>query len=520
MLVRILGAVDVVAGGAPQPVRGLRRKAVLALLALRTGEIVSTDRLVGVVWGEQPPRANTVQSHVSALRRLLGDRAAIEARSPGYALSARTDLQEAQRLIELGRQATDAVVSAARLQEALSLWRDRSLADVAELPELAEEAARLDLVRLDAVEALTDVRLTLGEHARLVPELEALCREHPFREGLHRQLMLALYAAGRQADALAVFDQLRRALGEELGVEPSPALRQAHAALLRQDMAPSFIRTPNRFCTTGSGVRIAYNCSGQGPALVVPAACTATLEETWQDPRLMAFYAPLMTRHQVVRYDGPDTGLSGPTPGAPSLETEVEALRAVVDAAGLDRVALLGVSKAAVVALAFAARYPRRVDRMVLYGGYVTGGRILNTGAREAFVALMRQSWDLGSKVLADMLLPDEDAATRERFARMRRASVPASVAARLVEAYYEVDIAGLLDEVVVPALVLHRRGDQAVPYELGRELATRLPDARFAAFPGRNHFPHLGDARVVVEAIMAFLSLPLDEQSPAPSAG
>lgn len=522
MQVRILGPVDVVVDGVPRPVRGLRRKAVLAQLALRAGEIVSTDRLADVVWGERPPSANTVQTHVSALRRLLGDRAAIEARSPGYALGAATDVQEARRLIELGRLAPDPATSAARLREALALWRDRSLADVTELAALSEEAARLDLLRLDAVEALTEARLELGEHVQLVAELERLCREHPFREGLHRQLMLALYAAGRQAEALAVFEALRRSLDEQLGVGPSPALREAHAALLRQDAAlpppgPLTVE-PNRFCTTGSAVRIAYHCAGSGPALVVPAAWIATLEVGWQDPHLRAFYATLAARHRVVRYDGPDTGLSGPWRGPSSLESEVDVLRTVVDELGLDRVALLGVSKGALVSLAFAALYPDRVDRLVLYGGYLDGALIATAEEREAFVALVRENWGMGSKLLVELLLPDEDAEARERFSRMQRASATAPVAARLLTGCYELRVTELVERVVAPVLVLHRRDDQLVPYSLGRELATRLPDARFVPLAGRSHFPHMGDARAVLDAIGSFLDLPLPNRSRAPS--
>ncbi|SDJ23046.1 DNA-binding transcriptional activator of the SARP family [Lentzea albidocapillata subsp. violacea] len=520
MQVRILGPVDVVVDGVPRPVRGLRRRAVLALLALRAGEIVSTDRLADVVWARQrPPAPNTVQTHVSALRGLLGDRAAIEVRSPGYALEAATDVREARRLIESGLLAPDPATSAARLREALTLWRDRSLADVTELPELAQEAHRLDLLRLDAVEALTEARLALGEHARLVPELEALCREHPFREGLHRQLMLALYAVGRQADALAVFEGLRRSLDEQLGVGPGPALREAHAALLRHDtrLRPAAVRVePNRFCTTGEGVRVAYNCAGSGPPLVVPAAWIATLEMGWQDPHLRTFYATLAARHRVIRYDGPDTGLSGPWHGELSLESEVEVLRTVVDALGLQRVALLGVSKGALVALAFAASYPQRVDRLVLYGGYLDGTRITTAQAREAFVALVRENWGMGSKLLAELLLPDEDAEARERFARLQRASAPAPVAARLLTGCYELRVTDIVDRVVAPALVLHRRDDQLVPYSLGRELATVLPDARFVPLAGRSHFPHMGDARAVLDAIGSFLDLPLDNRSPA----
>lgn len=514
MLVRILGPVDVVAGGVVRPVRGLRRKALLAVLALRAGEIVSVDRLTDVVWGDRPPAANTVQTHVSALRRMLGDREAIEACSPGYVLDAATDLAQAQRLIDQAGRAADPATTAAFLREALSLWRDRPLADVTGMAWLDEQAERLALLRLDAMEALGEARLALGEHARLVPELEELCRRHPFREHLHRQLMLALYGVGRQADALDVYDRLRRALDEQLGVGPGPALRESHAALLRQDSsldrppaAAPLAAEPNRFCTTGSGARIAYNATGRGSPLVIPPAWIAALELGWQDPALRAFYTPLVAAYRVIRYDMPGTGLSGPVLRPRSLDSEVEVLRTVVDAAGVDRVALLGASMGAPVALAFAARYPHRVNRLVLYGGYADGGAIAPAPARQAFVSLVRDNWGLGTELLADVLMPDGDAAARARFVRMQRATASAEAAAGLLTTCYEFRVTELLDRIAVPTLVLHRRDDRAVAYELGKELATRIRNARFVALAGRSHFPHVGDARAVVAAIVDFLA-------------
>ncbi|MFD5249279.1 alpha/beta fold hydrolase [Amycolatopsis sp. NPDC058340] len=510
MLVRILGPVDVVSDGVVRPVRGSLRKALLAVLALRAGEIVSVDRLVDVVWGARPPTANTVQTHVSALRRMLGDRDAIVARSPGYVLNAATDLARAQRLIERAGQAPD---PAACLREALALWRDKPLADVTGMPWLDEEAERLALLRLDAVEALNEAGLALGEHARLVPELEELCRLHPFREHLHRQLMLALYGVGRQADALGVYDRLRRALDEQLGVEPGPALRESHTALLRQDASverpPAAVLTaePNRFCTTCSGARIAYNATGRGSPLVIPPAWISALELGWEDPGLRAFCAPLVAGHRVIRYDMPGTGLSGPVLQPRSLDSEVEALRTVVDAVGAERVSLLGASMGAPVALAFAARHPDRVDRLVLYGGYADGAAIAPASARRAFVGLVRENWGLGTELLADVLMPDGDAAARARFVRMQRATASAEAAAGLLTTCYGFRVTELLDRVAAPTLVLHRREDRAIPYASGKELATRIRDARFVALEGRSHFPYVGDAPAVVNAIVDFLA-------------
>ena len=242
MQVRLLGPVDVVVDGEPRPVRGLRRKAVLAVLALQAGEVVSTDRLTDVVWGQAAPATavNTLQSHMSYLRTVLGDKCAILAQAPGYLLDLcgdGTDVQEAERLLAQGMRSAEPAEAARQLRRALSLWRGRPLADVTGVAWLEEQAERLDLLRLRIRQALSGARLGAGEHAQLVPELEEMAASHPLDERIHEQLMLALYRSGRQADALAVYHRLRATLDEELGIGPGQALRDLEMAILQQDPA-------------------------------------------------------------------------------------------------------------------------------------------------------------------------------------------------------------------------------------------------------------------------------------------
>jgi DNA-binding SARP family transcriptional activator/tetratricopeptide (TPR) repeat protein len=240
--VRLLGPVDVTIDGTARPVSGARRKTVLAVLGLHPGEPVSTDRLADLLWGERPPptASNTLQSHMSYLRRVLGAKTAIVSQTPGYLLdipAEATDLAMARQLIERGDRDTDPTDSAAHLRAALDLWRGPSLCDVTGVAWLDEHARHLDDLRLRAVKGLIEARMTLGEHAQLFPELEHLAEQHPYDERLHRQLMLALYRSGRHADALAVYQHLRHTIGAELGIDPSPALRELEAAILRHDAA-------------------------------------------------------------------------------------------------------------------------------------------------------------------------------------------------------------------------------------------------------------------------------------------
>ena len=240
MRVRLLGPVDVMVDGEARLVRGLRRKAVLATLALHGGEVVGTGLLADAVWGEttRPPALNTLQSHVSYLRTVLGRRAAILAHPPGYRLDLEDDgidVRMAERLLRQAAQSADPIHGAKHLREALALWRGRPLADVTGLAWLEEQAGRLDLLCEQIKRALSEARLAAGEHLQLVPELEQMVTDHPLDEQIHAQLMVALYRSGRQADALSAYQRLRHTLAEELGIDPCQALRELETAILRQD---------------------------------------------------------------------------------------------------------------------------------------------------------------------------------------------------------------------------------------------------------------------------------------------
>ncbi|MFL6073628.1 MAG: BTAD domain-containing putative transcriptional regulator [Mycobacteriales bacterium] len=278
MRVRLLGPVDVAVDGQSRPVSGLRRKALLAVLALHHREVVGIDRLIDVVWADDAPSTvlNTLQSHVSHLRTELADKAAIQARAPGYVLDLgeeAIDVEVAERLLRQARETTDRTRQASHLRAALALWRGRPLADITGLPALEEQAERLDRIRWQARQELVEARLALGEHVALVQELRRLVDDHPFDEQLNRLLMLALYRAGRQTEALATYHRLRRALDEDLGIDPGPALRELEAAILRQDPA---LAVPDAPAPTRAAV------AAPAPAPVAPTRVPAQLPPATQ----------------------------------------------------------------------------------------------------------------------------------------------------------------------------------------------------------------------------------------------
>ena len=235
---RILGPVEAWDDGAQLQLGGPKQRAVLALLLLDAGRVVSTDRLIDALWGEQPPAtaATSLQNFVSQLRKVVGADVLVT-KPPGYRLQLereQLDLERFRRLVERSRQ-EGAAQRATTLREALALWRGPALADLAFESFALGESARLEELRLAALEERIEADLESGRHGDLVGELEALVREHPLREQLQRSLMLALYRSGRQAEALQVYHDARRTLVDELGIEPSAALQQLHGAMLRHD---------------------------------------------------------------------------------------------------------------------------------------------------------------------------------------------------------------------------------------------------------------------------------------------
>jgi DNA-binding SARP family transcriptional activator/ABC-type branched-subunit amino acid transport system substrate-binding protein len=247
---RILGPFEAVEGGRRLVLGGPKQRAVLAILLLHRGEVVSTDRLIDELWGERPPvtGAKAVQVHVSNLRKALGN-GLLVTQGHGYLLRTspgQLDLDRFDALVAEARQALRAGRAhdaSDRFREALALWRGRALEDFAFEGFAQSATAQLEEHRLAALEDRIEADLALGEHAALVCELESLVREHPTRERLQAQLMLALYRCGRQADALERYQAARRVLIDELGIEPGPALRELERSILTQDPA---LRPPPR----------------------------------------------------------------------------------------------------------------------------------------------------------------------------------------------------------------------------------------------------------------------------------
>jgi DNA-binding SARP family transcriptional activator len=235
---RILGPLEVEGDRGPVPVGGQQQRALLAVLLLEAGRVVATDRLVDLLWGEDPPKTATtsLQNAISRLRRELGAET-LETRAPGYVLHADPERIDAHRFERVLRDARRASADERRalLQSALDLWRGPALAEFAFEQFAQAEIRRLEELRLVAREELIEADMELGRHGDVVGELEALVGMHPLRETLRRQLMLALYRSGRQAEALDVYQDARARFVDELGIEPGPELKRLQSEILRHE---------------------------------------------------------------------------------------------------------------------------------------------------------------------------------------------------------------------------------------------------------------------------------------------
>ncbi|HEY1619911.1 MAG TPA: BTAD domain-containing putative transcriptional regulator [Streptosporangiaceae bacterium] len=271
MRISVLGPLEVRdASGAVVPVGGARLRSLLIRLAIADGHPVPVERLADDLWADSQPAdaANAIQALVSRLRGAAG-RDCVEFGPAGYRLSVACEELDAAvfaQLVASGHELLsrgDQAGGAALLRQALGLWRGQPLADVADLPFAAAPVTRLSELRLAATEDLIDAELALGRGAGLVPWLQELAGAHPLRERLRGQLMLALRAAGRQADALAVFEDIRAELADQLGVDPSPALAAVHLAILRGEAGPSGPDGPPRLAPPEPAVRELTNLPAQ-----------------------------------------------------------------------------------------------------------------------------------------------------------------------------------------------------------------------------------------------------------------
>jgi DNA-binding SARP family transcriptional activator/pimeloyl-ACP methyl ester carboxylesterase len=542
----ILGPLEVRDGDVPVRIGGHRQRALLARLLVDHRRTVSVDRLVDDLWGEDVPESAVKMVHigVSQLRKVLPPRTLVT-RAPGYGLEVEPEAIDVFRFMRLrdeGRAALtagDPATASARLREALGLWRGAALA---EFPEsfAVTEGAHLEDLHLACLEGRIEADLALGRHADLVGELEALVARMPLRERLRGQLMLALHRSGRHAEALDAYRHYRETLDEQLGLEPSPALRDVERRILQHDpqldlgascgpavsvadpLAPAMPSVSDggggetRFVRSGD-ISIAYQVLGQGPLdLVLVHGWVCGFAAGWERERIARFYRRLASMGRLILFDKRGTGLSDRVKGVAPLEERMDDVRAVMDAVASRRAALLGVSEGGPMVSLFAATYPERTAAVVAMGTFARRTRAPDYPIEVPSLDPSIAEWGMPIarrfvRERAPSIAGDEEAIRWYASYIVRGASPGAATMLRQMND--EIDVRHVLPTIGVPALVLYRAEEYL--HEATRYMGDRIPGARVVALPGADHLPWEGDQDDVLDEIEAFLATVRDEEGP-----
>ena len=522
---RVLGPIQLLVDGVDVTPAAPREQALLGLLVLDAGQVVSADRLVHELWPtlDAARARHVLQVRIAELRKLLRDSSG-ESRlvftAPGYRLAATDDEVDERRFLALVDQARaasregDAFAAAMLLREALGMWRGEPLAGAASSPTLDAEAARLAEVRVDAIEECVEAELACGYHRSLTFELEKLVADHPLRERLWAQQALALYRSGRQAEALRACSAVRRRLGDDLGVEPGPALRELERAILEQRadlewtaplMAPAVPvlgpeeQPPVHYARTPDGVSIAYQVAGSGPDLIIVPGFTSHLD-VWWAPWSGRVARRLMGFCRLIVFDKRGNGLSD-RPPCNGIDDWVEDTRVVLEAAGSERAVVLGMSVGGAVGALFAATYPERTQGLVLYGAsprYLSADDYpmgMPVDRVDAVIEDLAQNW--GTGMLFERFCPSvaDDLVLKEHYARFQRESASPGAAVSYLRSLMELDVRPVLPQIRSPTLVLHATGDVTDPVERARDMAARIPCAEMVELDSCDHLIWLTDA-------------------------
>jgi DNA-binding SARP family transcriptional activator/pimeloyl-ACP methyl ester carboxylesterase len=546
---RLLGPLEVLRDHVPVQIAAGKRRALLAILLLNANRTVSREQLIDGLWDENVPASarKMVQIYVSRLRKELPE-PRLHTRPSGYLLEVgddELDLSRFERSVARAREAlseSDPQKAKELLDRALVLWRGPALAEFDE-PFGKHESGRLEELLLATVELRIEAELALGQQRDVVGELETLIAQHPLRERLRSQHMLALYRSGRHAEALASYQTLRRMLAEELGIEPSASLRALQRQMLQQD--PSLELPPPAanqaaeprgtvsvasvsdvsYARSGE-IRIAYQVVGDAPVdLVLVHGWVCTFQPGWEYPKLAAFYRRLASMGRLILFDKRGTGLSDRVSleRLPDLETRMDDVRAVLDSVGSERAVLLGISEGAALSALFAATHPDRTVALVLMGAFAREMQapdypygVSAEDLRRRLALLEEDDW--ASAATRDWLgrvAPGivRDPAVLQWYASyVRRGASPgASKALRLMNA--EIDIRDVLPTIAVPTLVLHRA--QETWREGSRFMGERITGARLVELPGNDHLPWEGDREELLDEVERFLSGVREEVGP-----
>lgn len=523
LTLRLFGEMEVLRDGAPVPLpQSKKTRALLAYLAL-VGRPQRRERLCELFWDVPDDPRGSLRWSLSKLRplvdeperaRIVADRESVRFDPIGTEI----DVLAARRQLSRGTEH----LSAECLASIAASFRG-DLLEGLDLPRCPEFLAWCVAEREDARLQQAAVLRTLVARLRAQPEAalaysRALVRIDPFDDAARHELAQLLRATGRREEAARIAENAsgQRTLdGAAAPGEGQAADRKQPGEQPTSAGRHAFTQTI-RFCRAGDGARIAYALAGGGPPLVRPGHWMSHLEYDWDSPIWRHLLEELAQNHLLVRYDARGNGLSDWDVADLSFPAFVHDLEAVVDAAGLHRFALLGISQGCAISVAYAVRHPERVSHLVLYGGYVRGwarrGNAEEIARRRAMSTLMLHGWGQDNpafrQLFTTLFVPGATPEQMAWFNELQLRSTSPQNAVRLQEAASQIDVTDLLPQVRVPTLVLHCRGDAVAPFAQGMELAASIPGARFVPLDSRNHLflEHEPAWARFVEEVSAFL--------------
>ena len=521
--VRVLGPVMVAGSdGVEQPIERPAVRVLLAILASKLDRVVVVEDLVALLWPDELPDNPTdaLHSRLRRLRRVLADSNLGETltREPsGYRLRLPGDQLDSAVFESLIKKAGEDMAPEAKLaclDEALLLWRGPAYGEFPDHMPLRLEAIRLDELRVTALEQRGALLLALGRAADAVADMEQFVRENPHREAAWSALMKGLYQTGRQVDATRAYDDYRRKLANDLGLEPTPGLQQLFDLIIRGESLAQSSQMPPvglaalsiRYQRLTDGRKLAVGTVGAGPTVLGIPQWISRLDMTAAGHDMRASIWNRLARHvRLVLYDRWATGLSHGELTDTSLESAITEAEEVADHQG-GPIALFAMSGAGPIALGLAARRPDLVSALVLWGTFASPRGVFNLAAKEGILAMARAHWGLGSRTMAEMHRPGSPPETAEVWARYLRAQAEEDVAIAYLEAIYQYDVTDSMHLVKAPALILHYRKDRVVPFAGALQLVAGLANARFIPLEGNRHLPDVEDLEMAVGAIKAFV--------------
>lgn len=261
-----------------------------------------------------------------------------------------------------------------------------------------------------------------------------------------------------------------------------------------------------QFVKRKDGVRIAYSKFGKGQPLVCPSSWVTSLSYIFEDQFAQQFWGQLAQKVTVVSYDKHGCGLSDRDCKDFTLETELLDLDTVISHLGLDKFSLLGSSMAGPVAIEYTLRHPKKVTDLILYGSYCNGKNLAPEDVRRALISLVKASWGLGSKTIADIFHPNANTKELKSLAKFQRESSSPEIAAKVLELAYSFDVTELLSGIKIPTLILHREGDKVITIDHGRQLAVEIPNAQFKLLKGEIHPWWYGETDEIINEIAEFV--------------